>query len=105
MTDVQLLLAIRLRASRRLSNFPFLQILDGLMEESRKAILEKPIVLKLVQLCKIYGISLDEFDLMCIESANRKPTITPERCRELKGIGLDMEDRLMRKNFKNTPEN
>jgi len=67
MTDTQLLVSIRQRAARRLSNILFLNMIDELIIQSRRTpILEKDVVVHLMMVSQVYGITFTDDDLQCV---------------------------------------
>jgi hypothetical protein len=74
MTDRQLLLAIRLRANKRLSNFLLFRALDGLIEMASYAPLEEEVVQAVINLCLTYKLQLDDFDLSYLNKSRKKLT-------------------------------
>lgn len=63
MTDKQLLLSLRLRAAKRISNFQFVSILAELiLQTQRVPVLERDIMDRLKLVCQVYNLELDEYD-------------------------------------------
>jgi hypothetical protein len=89
MTDRQLLVSIRLRAAKRLSNFPLIKILNELEKHAQGRLLERPVMDKLLVLCKIYHINLDEFDMEHVNSP-RADCISEEARKRLRSVGVDL---------------
>lgn len=87
MTDAQLLISIRLRASYRPSNFPFIEILNELEAQSRSRKLERDVMDHFVDVCKIYYIKLDEFDMKCINE-ERKANADEQSLDKLLAVGF-----------------
>ena len=76
MTDVQLLISIRVRASKRFSNFQFVSVLNELEKQARERMLECQVMEKLIEWCKIYHITLDDTDIACINQP--RPIVIPK---------------------------
>lgn len=78
MTDKQFLTAVRSRASRRLSNFLFLKIIDELISQSNSVILEKDVIERFKTVAEGYDITFDEFDIKHMQ-INRPEKIIDEK--------------------------
>ena len=88
MNDKQMIIAIKVRVSKRPGNFFLFDILDELIIQSRSRRLERDIMNRFTQLCKIYNIKLDKFDMECIGQQRTKCLEDKERRSRLREAGL-----------------
>lgn len=88
MTDVQLLTAIKARSNKRSGNFLFINIINELERQARLVKLERNIMLHLSEVCKVYGVKLDEHDLNCINQERSDWIVDQERIRKLLKVGF-----------------
>jgi hypothetical protein len=64
MTDRQMLLSIKIKASKRPSNYQLVAMIDELMDQALSiTLLEKNVMEHLLTVCKIYDVKLDTDEL------------------------------------------
>ena len=67
MNDKQFLLAIKIRAKKRPSNYQFVRIIEELENQARIVVLEKNIMDRFVKLCAAYDVELDDYDMAHVD--------------------------------------
>lgn len=91
MTDRQLLLSIKGRASQRLGNFMFIKIVDELLEQATMVErIEKNVMDRTAILCKAFGVKLDQDDTTCINSTRPLNLENQMRIARLRKAGMQI---------------